>query len=112
MEDNLALLTGHKEIKSGELKLFEAKEKYIGIRQRMGALREMAGISIRLVKNLREGKGIIEAEKEAETEFAECNNLFTREETGEEFFNCIPRHEFFEDFSSLLPNRIERDTDI
>ncbi len=107
VEDNLALMTGDKEIRAGEHKLYEAKENYIGISRRMESLREMAGVSVRIVKHLAEGKGIIEAEKDAEKEFAACNNLFSREETGEAFFSCIPRHEFFEDFSSLLPNRID-----
>jgi AAA15 family ATPase/GTPase len=109
IEDSLALLNGEREMRAGELKLYETKEKYISARQKMEYFREMAGINIRVMKYLLEGRGLVEAEREAEKEYAGYSNLFTREETGEAFFNCIPRHEFFEDFSSLLPNRIDID---
>ncbi len=107
IEDNIILLNGDKEKKAGEHKLYEVKENYIRLSRQMESLKEQAGISIRIVKNLTEGKEITEAEIEAEKDFASFNTLFTREEAGEAFFNCIPRHEFFEDFSSLLPNRID-----
>jgi predicted ATP-binding protein involved in virulence len=109
IEDNLALLNGEREMKAGELKLYETKEKYITARQKMEYLREMAGTNIRIMNHLAGGMDMVEAEKEAEKEYSAYSNLFTREETGEAFFNCIPRHEFFEDFSSLLPNRIDLD---
>ncbi len=107
VQANMAFLRGEKETRAGELKLFEAKENYIRVRRNMESLKEKAGISTRLVKKLLEGKTLNEAEKEAVDEFNARNKLYTREEAGEAFFKCIPPHEFFQDFSSLLPNRID-----
>jgi predicted ATP-dependent endonuclease of OLD family len=107
VQANMAFLRGEKETRAGELKLFEAKENYIRVRRNMESFKEKAGVTIRLVKKLLEGKTLNEAKKEAANEFDERNKLYTREEAGEAFFKCIPPHEFFQDFSSLLPNRID-----
>jgi energy-coupling factor transporter ATP-binding protein EcfA2 len=107
IEKSLAFLTGEKERRAGEMKLFETKEKFISGSRRYQTLKEHTGISIRIVKNLLAGKEAKESEQNAKTDFSLFNNLFTRTEAGEAFFNIVPCYEFFEDFSSLLPNRID-----
>ncbi len=55
------------------------------------------------------GQDLFSAEKEAAEESEAIEKYTTREHAGKEFFNLIPGFEFFEDFSSLLPNRIDLD---
>ena len=107
IEGNMYLLKGEKEIKAGEAKLFQAKQEYIMKSRQMETLTENAGIKIRLVKNLLDNIELSEAEKTARQEYETTKKLYSQEEAGELFFRDIPRHEFFEDFSSLLPNRID-----
>lgn len=107
VEESITGLTGKKELKSARLKLFETKENYIGLGRKMESLREATGVNLRLVTRLIEGRDLYEAEKEARDEFISRNSFYSREEAGDVFFEHIPRYEFFEDFSSLLPNRID-----
>lgn len=107
IENSLPFLQTKKEIKAGDMRLFQAKEKYIMLSRKMESLKENFGISIRLVTGLLDGKQLSEAEREARDEFEKSKTLCSREEAGDIFFRHIPHYEFFEDFSSLLPNRID-----
>ena len=53
------------------------------------------------------GTGPELAENEAECEYEKDAVIYTMEELAAEMFKHIPVFEFFEDFSSLLPNRID-----
>jgi len=107
IEESLPYLETKKEIRAGEMRLFHARERYIGLSRKMEALQEDYGTSVRLVSKLLKGMQLSEAEKEAAGEYENSRKLCSREEAGEMFFGHIPKHEFFEDFSSLLPNRID-----
>jgi len=53
------------------------------------------------------GKGFQDAETEALTEKALEDGYLTPEDIGKALFKYLPVFEFFEDFSSLLPNKID-----
>lgn len=109
VEENMPLLKGIKERKAGEAELFKAKEQYIRISRETERLKESAGLKLRVLNKLLDNKQLPDAELEAKDEYEKQSLLFSREEAGEFFFKYIPPYEFFEDFSSLLPNRIDLD---
>jgi DNA repair ATPase RecN len=53
------------------------------------------------------GKSIDKALKEARNEVSSMKEFYSSRELAEEIFKIIPDFEMFEDFSSLLPNRID-----
>lgn len=53
------------------------------------------------------GKELATAEYEAIKKIHTDNNIYSLEELGREVFQHVPVFEFFEDFSSLLPNKID-----
>lgn len=59
------------------------------------------------MKYLLEGAEVIEAERKARVELIMLEKIITREHAALLFFENIPHFELFEDFSSLLPNRID-----
>ena len=54
-----------------------------------------------------DGKSIDEAVKEARKEVDSVKEYYSSNELAEEIFKILPDFEMFEDFSSLLPNRID-----
>jgi DNA repair exonuclease SbcCD ATPase subunit len=54
-----------------------------------------------------EGKSIEDAQKAARKELDDVNAYYSSGELALEIFKILPDFEFFEDFSSLLPNRID-----
>lgn len=56
---------------------------------------------------LLDGHNLMEAEAAARNEIELTGELYTPEEMGMHLFLHIPLFEFFEDFSSLLPNKID-----
>ncbi len=107
VEESLDLLQGVKEQKAGEVKLFETKENYLRLSRKMTSIREETGFKVRVINNLLDNKELPEAEIEAKKDYEAISYQYSRDEAGELFFQHIPRHDFFEDFSSLLPNRID-----
>lgn len=55
------------------------------------------------------GMNPAEAETQVEKENEKIASYYSQNELAEEIFRCIPVFEMFEDFSSLLPNRIDID---
>ena len=53
------------------------------------------------------GTRLYDAEISAKREIEERNNRYTLDDIGEVLFQIIPQFLFFEDFSSLLPNKID-----
>ncbi len=85
------------------------------------ASRELRKIEVDLHKTVKErekeleivylvidtGQSYEDAIKKVETRQAECQKYYTLKSLGELFFKKIPVFEFFEDFSGLLPNKID-----
>ncbi len=95
--------------KAGRQGLKKARETVGKLQHRLNHLKNISGTCKRLVRNLVQGMNLAEAGQQANEEYISISRIFTREESGEEFLKCLPRHEFFEDFGSLLPNRIDLD---
>jgi ABC-type ATPase involved in cell division len=59
------------------------------------------------LKHLFEGKDEFEAKRLAENNYNQFDKVCSREDAALIFFENIPHFELFEDFSSLLPNKID-----
>ncbi len=59
------------------------------------------------LKHLCDGKDEFEAKRLAENDFNHFDRVCSREDAALIFFDNIPHFELFEDFSSLLPNKID-----
>lgn len=59
------------------------------------------------LKQLEEGKDEFEAARLAAEEYIRLEGIISREEAAQLVYDKIPHFELFEDFSSLLPNRID-----
>jgi|WetSurSiteA1Bulk_404760.scaffolds.fasta_scaffold00052_10 predicted ATP-dependent endonuclease of OLD family len=70
-------------------------------------LNENLSIKRKALDRLLDGKNIKDAESEADREHEIEKNYATIEELGLRLFKHVPMFEFFEDFSSLLPNKID-----
>ncbi len=73
-------------------------------------LRNQTGnLSLRrkITSRVLDGKDLKESEIEAVKEYEQENGLASLEEVGQKLFKHVPLFEFFEDFSSLLPNKID-----
>ncbi len=71
-----------------------------------GCLKELQHVEKVTVKIL-DGQEIESAMQEAVYEIERENNYYTAEEIGKQLHRYLPVFEFFEDFSSLLPNKID-----
>jgi predicted ATP-dependent endonuclease of OLD family len=105
-EKNRSFLSD-KEKKASLARLFRLKEEYININSQIKMLRESSELNIRITIMLIEGEDIETAENNSRQELDAINSVYSLSEAGEIFFNNIPCFEFFEDFSSLLPNRMD-----
>ncbi len=107
VEENLSLSRQRKDKRTGEAKLYEARNRYISLSHSHDILKDKAGVHVRVFSKLMDNIEIQEAEKEGEAEYKQYNSIITREAAGALFFKGIPPFEFFEDFSSLLPNKMD-----
>lgn len=62
-----------------------------------------------ITEKIFEGSDTQIAKEEAESELNKELEIYSPESLGRELFKLVPTFEFFEDFSSLLPNRIDLD---
>ncbi len=70
-------------------------------------LSEQQLIQLLALEYVFEGKSIDEAVKDARKEVDSVKEYYSSTELAEEIFKILPDFEMFEDFSSLLPNRID-----
>ncbi len=61
----------------------------------------------RVAEKVLNGKNTRVAESEVKIEISKQRNIYTLEDIGEELSKYLPVFDFFEDFASLLPNRID-----
>ncbi|TVR72911.1 MAG: hypothetical protein EA408_05965 [Marinilabiliales bacterium] len=107
IEQSIPFLKEEMEKKAGEARLFNAKEEYIKISRNVELLREKTAIRLRALAKIIDQAEPETAEEEAADDYKSFSSMLTCEEAGDLFFEYIPPFEFFEDFSSLLPNRID-----
>ncbi len=112
--ENLLQLTTHMDFEATEKEIRAAKateEQYrleIELaRDELGESNKKYEVLLRAVELVLDGSTMDNAIKDAEAEARMYESYYTREQLGEELFRFSPEFELFEDFSSLLPNRID-----
>jgi predicted ATP-dependent endonuclease of OLD family len=99
--------TNEKERRSLQNEMEHLNKGYIQISLEYKEAKKNAVIKKHIAYKFISGKSLALAEKEVMKEKPEVEKFFTKEEAGEILYDLIPEFIFFEDFSSLLPNRID-----
>ena len=98
-----------KERRGIQIELDRSNDKYVKTLQEFEYAKENYIIKKHLASKVVSGTSLTIAEREIESEKPHIESYFTREEAGNLLFGQIPEFVLFEDFSSLLPNRIDLD---
>ena len=98
-----------KERRSLQSEMEHLNKEYIQISMEYKEAKRNAIIKKHIAYKFISGKSLALAEKEVIKEKPEVEKFFTKEEAGGILYELIPEFIFFEDFSSLLPNRIDLD---
>ena len=109
IENFLVVSRNEHERKAARLKLDVSKQNHINALQNFEQTREVVTYHKEIAWEYLNGKTINEAESAAIKTIEADKNFPTKAELGEWFFNFVPEFVLFEDFSSLLPNRIDLD---
>ncbi len=96
-----------KEKRAVRLELDTVNDRYLKLLKERDLARERAIKKRYLAYKVLEGYPVATAEKEVERERPHLDPYYSRLEAGNALFEHIPEFVFFEDFSSLLPNRID-----
>jgi predicted ATP-dependent endonuclease of OLD family len=96
-----------REQKNASKKLEQYKNLYVQLMSNFYNLRRDYNLAQLELKFLLEGKDEFESKRFAEEEFTRLDRMLSREDAAQIFVEHIPHFELFEDFSSLLPNRID-----
>jgi ABC-type cobalamin/Fe3+-siderophores transport system ATPase subunit len=106
-EHQQELSSSEKESRLISKRIIQLKESHSeAIQVLKGHLRELT-IRRMISDRVLDGRNLREAESEAIREFEIESGLSTVEDIGMQLFRHVPLFEFFEDFSSLLPNKID-----
>jgi len=98
-----------KERRSTRLQLDVANERYVKALREYERSREEAILKKATAYKVLSGKNPAIAEKEVLKEQPHIDRYYSQEEAGNDLYDHIPEFVLFEDFSSLLPNRIDLD---
>lgn len=109
LEDSFVRLSSPKEIRLCQQKLDVLRQQLFQSRQQSEKLKQDALFAKVIAAYIIEGNDYEEARKKAFQKLAVPNDHATCEDLGRAFFQYCPAFELFEDFSSLLPNRIDLD---
>jgi predicted ATP-dependent endonuclease of OLD family len=109
IDDALPILINPKEIKVTQQKLDVLRQQLFQTKQQFEKLNQDASFARAIAANIIEGNDYEESKKKAIQALSMPNDMATREDLGRAFFQYCPKFELFEDFSSLLPNRIDLD---
>ncbi len=96
-----------KERKNVAQRLEQLRSEYQQMQKTSGEFHGQLIIKKRIASLVLEGKRFRDAEVESAVDIENEKRYMTREEIAKTLFNYIPIFEFFEDFSSLLPNKID-----
>lgn len=107
VEHFFEMCTKEKEKRAASLKLEQAKSRYIDAVSKQKELAEHVDLQYRIVAKVFEGLSYNMAANLAHQEMEDDKKFYSAEDMGHELFKYIPVFEFFEDFSSLLPNKID-----
>jgi energy-coupling factor transporter ATP-binding protein EcfA2 len=106
-EHRFEISSGEKEQKAAFNKLELLKTDLNSIEKKYQAIRQESVIQMTIAVKVLGGQKYRQAEIEARQEIDHEKFLYNIYEIGEILFKYIPVFEFFEDFSSLLPNKID-----
>lgn len=106
-EKKLEIAHTKREKRSAAKKLDQYKNLYVQLLGNYNQLKRDYNLLQLELKFMLEGKDEFESRRLAEVEFSSYDRMVSREDAAQIFIESIPHFELFEDFSSLLPNRID-----
>lgn len=106
-EKNLENAKKEREIKAATKKLEQFKNLFIQLTRDYELLKKDYKFQQIELKYILDEKDEFEAKRLAEKDYNFFESILSREDAGQLFFDKTPHFELFEDFSSLLPNRID-----
>ncbi|PKP39419.1 MAG: hypothetical protein CVT98_01860 [Bacteroidetes bacterium HGW-Bacteroidetes-15] len=106
-EKNYEDARSEREKKSAAKKVDQFKNLFIQLTRDYESLLRDCKLQQIELKYLLDQKDEFEAKRLAEKDYNFYENILSREDAGQLIFEKIPHFELFEDFSSLLPNRID-----
>jgi predicted ATP-dependent endonuclease of OLD family len=106
-EHQYELCSSEKEIRLVSKRIEQLKQMQTKVLSELKEYTNLLSIRRRIADRMLVGKRFKEAENEAVHEHEIENNYSSLEELGNTAFKIVPMFEFFEDFSSLLPNKID-----
>ncbi|HYX06388.1 MAG TPA: AAA family ATPase [Bacteroidales bacterium] len=98
-----------KKIKIANININKTNDAYVKAASRKEHAAENFDLKCRAFVRILEGESVAEAEHAIEEEINQHEKHYNLDEIAEIMFKYIPVFQFFEDFSSLLPNRIDMD---
>jgi len=101
------LCSNEKERKNSAQRLEQLRSEYQQMQKTSAEYHEQLIIKKRIAFLVLEGKKFRDAEVESTVEIENDKRYMTLEDIARTMFDYIPVFEFFEDFSSLLPNKID-----
>lgn len=96
-----------KEQRAAEIKEEIVRTEIERLKEEIVSLQKEYDIQLLALEYVFDGLSIANAGKAAKKEIDERNRFYSSNELADEVFKIIPDFELFEDFSSLLPNRID-----
>ena len=107
LEHQFEIASGEKDQKTAYNKIQQLKNELIVIEKKYIEAVKQENLLTRVAEKVLSGKSYKSALSEAESDIAEEVGLYNIYSMGEILKDSIPVFEFFEDFSSLLPNKID-----
>ncbi|MEZ5070503.1 MAG: AAA family ATPase [Bacteroidales bacterium] len=101
------LYPSEKEQRAAELKEEIYRNEIDQTKREMARLSEQRDMRLLTLDHVFEGLTMERARETAQQEIAKRNQYFSSRQLADEVFKMVPDFELFEDFSSLLPNRID-----
>lgn len=106
-EAEYSLLTNEKERRNAQVQVNNLKESYQELSRQLAEKEREYEFQLRTAAKIIEGTPKSQAEKEIKNQLNIEDNYYNLETLGNLFFDNAPVFEFFHDFSSLLPNKID-----
>ena len=106
-ESEYHILINEKDRKSADYQVNSLKMAYQHLSNQLFEQEQAYEYQLRLAAKIMEGIEQTQAEKEIKKQLHTENNQYNLETMGDAFYKHAPVFEFFHDFSSLLPNKID-----
>jgi len=103
----LNLLVHEKDQRMAHQKIDQLQNHYTGLLQRFEAKRKEKEFWLQVSSRVLEGEDSAAAEVAVRKQLRREENYYNLDTLGQDFFKSTPVFEFFHDFSSLLPTRID-----